>query len=309
MQTPTNLATSLSAFLTTLGIDILTWAPRILLALLVMLLFLWLARWLERSAARLFQGRDLTASTQLFFQRITRLVAVLVGAAVALNLLGLGGLAAGLLASGSVVAIVLGLAFQQIGTNFLAGIFMVFNRPFKDGDFIEVSGFQGIVKEVDLRVTHIRNPDGRDIYIPNGIIYTSPVINYTLDDLRRYSFTVGVAYQDDAGAAIALLSDTIRQVPGVLQEPTVGGGIAELSAGWVTLQLYYWLSMDDDYVRRTNVGADVMNRCRAALLDGGYTVSANCTSNWVLSGDTTMEPVHVVGDPVGPGSEAAATAG
>ena len=297
MQLFNNLGTSFNAFMTTLANDFLTWAPRIVLALIVMLVFLWLAGRLEKSVERLFKGRDLPSSTQLFFKRVTRLAAVLIGLAFALNLLGLGGFAAGLLASGSVVAIVLGFAFQQIGTNFLAGIFMVFNRPFDEGDFIEVSGLQGIVKEVDLRVTHIRNPDGRDIYIPNATIFTSPVTNYTLDDLRRYSFTVGIAYNDDAAAAIALLVETIRQTPGVLPEPTVGGGISELSGSWVTLQMYYWLSMENDYVKRTDVNADVMNRCRAALMDGGYTVSANCTTNWVLSGDKSMQPVHVVTDP------------
>ena len=104
----------------------------------------------------------------LWANELSLWIAAFVGALLALKVMGFEGVAAGMLAGGGATAIVFGFAFRQIGENLLAGLFLVFSRPFRIGDLIQSGGLpEGTVEALDLRNTHIRTTDGRDIFIPN----------------------------------------------------------------------------------------------------------------------------------------------
>ena len=286
-----NIDAAVARGFVTLSERFVVWLPRVAIALLVLALGVWLGRWISRVAARPF--RAATPTVERFVERVVALGFAVLGFALALNVLGLGAFAAGILASGSVVAIVLGFAFQEIGTNLIAGVFLAFNRPFKVGDIIECDGFQGVVSALDLRTTHIRNFDGRDIFIPNAKIFTNTLVNYTVDDLRRKAFRVGVRYEDDAGAAMTLLQRAVMEVDGVLADPGPAAAIVGLGGSTVDLEVAYWVSMSHDPQTRAQIGADVMDRCRRTLLDHGYTVSANVTTAVELAGSGSPRPVRV----------------
>src|SRR5690606_15890540 len=85
------------------------------------------------------------------------------GTVIALQILGLSGVAGSLLATGGLMAVILGFAFRSIGENLLAGVFLGFSRAFAVGDVIESSGHTGTVRDINLRSVHIRTADGRDI--------------------------------------------------------------------------------------------------------------------------------------------------
>lgn len=259
-------------------LDLLLLLPRLLVAAVVLLL----ARWLGGRAARLaylaLRKRTFSAIHRRFFANLAFWGVMLVGFSLALNLLGLQILAAGLLASSSATAIILGFAFREIGENFLAGFFLAFSRPFGMGDLIECAGFQGVVRGIDLRTTHIRTGDGRDIYIPNAKIFNQPLVNFTRDGLRRHAFEVGIDYADDAARARDLLTEVAQGVEGVLTEPGPGTTISELAADTVRLTVFFW---EDTFVPTKLPGgirSEVMNRCRERLLAAGFTVSANVTT-------------------------------
>lgn len=290
-ETTNSLSAAIERGLASMIEQFVFWLPRLVVALIVVLVALRVGRWFAGLAGRPF--RAATPTVKRFVERSAELAFVVVGCALALNILGLGAFAAGILASGSVVAIVLGFAFQEIGTNLIAGVFLAFNRPFKVGDIIECDGFQGAVEALDLRTTHIRNFDGRDIFIPNATIFTRTLINFTVDDLRRRAFRVGIGYEDDAGAAMELLRDAASNVAGVLASPAPSVAVIELSAATVQLEVAYWVSMNDAPPARTEIGARVMDTCRRTLLEHGYTVSANVTTAVELSGSTAPQPVRV----------------
>lgn len=267
------------------------WLPRVAIAAIAILLAIRVGRWAARLASRPFGST--TPTVQRFVGRATELGIAVVGIALALNVLGLGAFAAGILASGSIVAIVLGFAFQEIGKNLIAGVFLAFNRPFKTGDIIACDGFTGEVRALDLRTTHIRNFDGRDIFIPNAIIFTQTLVNYTIDDLRRRAFRVGVRYEDDAHAAMELLRAAVTGIRGVLREPAPTAVIVELSPSTVDIEVAYWVSMDDSVRVRARVRASVMDACRRALLDAGYTVAPNVTTAVELAGSPSPQAVRI----------------
>ena len=272
--------------------------PRVLAGLIVVIIAVYLGRALGRLVARVLEQTQLSRTHNLFFKNLTIWFCVLLGIAVALSVLGLDTALAGFLAGSGVAAIVFGFAFKEIGENFLAGLFLAFSRPFNVGDYILSESLEGEVREIELRYTHIRTADGRDIYIPNSQIFNKPLINYTRDGLRRPVFTVGIDYGDDSIKAKDLLYAAVEKVSGVQGDPEPTVFVSKLAPQFVELEVSFWINTfefgesgassrieQEEALRR--IRSEVMNACRKTLLDNGFTVSANVTTAVAL--DTPHE--------------------
>jgi len=214
-------------------------------------------------------------------------VALFLGVILFLNLIGYGTLAASLLAGGGLTAVMLGFAFKDIGENFLAGFFLVFSRPFNKNDVIETDGITGTVKEIQLRHTHIRTAEGCDVFVPSAQLFTKPLFNYTLDGLRRGTFTVGIDYANDAEKAVSLLLEIMNTTKGVLSEPKSGVSINGLMPSYVELRINFWIDATDQEYGLAAVRSRLMNRCKNELRDQGYTLSSDVTTA------LTMGPLDV----------------
>jgi len=263
--------------------------PKIIMALLVLLVAVWIGRKLGKTVLMIFSRTSLSGIHKSFFLNTITLLFVILGLIIALNILGLEKVAASLLAGGGITAVVLGFAFREIGENFLAGFFLAFSRPFNIGDTIQSGDFIGVVKSIELRNTHIRTSDGRDIFIPSSQIFNQPLINYTKDGLRRPSFVVGIDYGDDAIKAVRLLLEVTKNVEGVLQKPPPGVYISELTAQYVQLEIFFWLDVFKKGVDFLKIKSEVMDNCRKTLLDNDFTLSSETTTNIALAEKTPMD--------------------
>lgn len=269
--------------------DLLRLTPRIVAALIVLLLFIAIGRLLGRGVVRLLARGDLTRTHLNFFRTLTVWLFALIGLAIGLNVLGLERVATGLVAGGGIAAVVLGFAFRGIGENLLAGFFLAFSRPFNLGDLIQSGDLTGVVRGIDLRTTHVRTADGRDIYIPSSQIFGDPLINYTKDGLRRPSFTVGIDYGDDSERARGVLLEAVRGARGVLTEPPPGVMISVLASQYVELEVYFWLDTFAKGISLPAIRTEVIERCRRALLEGGFTFSSNVATNLEASADHPLQ--------------------
>lgn len=267
---------------------ILYFMPKILSALLVLVVAIWLGRKLAKTAVLFLSKSTLSKVHKSFFLNTISWLFIILGMIISLNILGLEKAAASLLAGGGITAVVLGFAFREIGENFLAGFFLAFSRPFNVGDTIQSGDFTGQVKAVELRSTHIRTPDGRDIYIPSSQLFNQPLTNYTKDGLRRPSFVVGIDYANDSMLAVKLLLDAIKNIEGVLPDPPPGVFISEFTAQYVQLEIFYWIDIfkkGSDFLKTKTA---VMDSCRIVLLENNFTVSSETTSNLVIQGKDTF---------------------
>jgi small-conductance mechanosensitive channel len=192
-------------------------------------------------------------------------------------------LAISVLAGGGVTAIILGFAFREIGENFLAGMFLAFSRPFKVDDAIKSEDIEGTVKNIELRYTHLRTGDGRDIYVPSAQLFNKPLTNFTKDGLRRISFTIGLDYSNDAKDACALLQKTMEKATGVLEDPRPRAYISSLLPEYVEIELFFWVDVFDGSVDILSLRTDIMDGCRRALLEGDYVLSADTTANIAIT--------------------------
>lgn len=267
---------------------LIAFMPRLLSALAVWLLFI-LAAWsLARVLTRVLSRGGVEGLHVRFTVTVLRWGIVLVGLAIGLGVLGLQGIAASLVASGGLSAVMLGFAFREIGENLLAGLLLSFSRPFRTGDLIRSGDAEGVVRDLSLRTTHVRAPDGRDLFIPNAQIINSPLTNYTLDGLRRLSFEVGVDYRSDLTLVTRTILACVAAERTVLTHPPPRVIFDRFSDAWATLTVGFWIDtaklageQPDDDVR------DVRTRVATAVLGGllakGVLLSADTTSSIAVS--------------------------
>jgi small-conductance mechanosensitive channel len=118
------------------------------------------------------------------------------------------------------VAIGIGFGAQNIVNNFISGWILMWERPIKIGDFLEMGEVKGTVEAINTRSTRIRRVDGVHLLVPNSYLLENTVTNWTLvDSLTRTSVIVGVAYGSDIKLSTALLEQAADEHPSVLEEP------------------------------------------------------------------------------------------
>jgi len=259
-------------------ISFIDFFPRLLIGLFALVVVYIVGKGLASGVLQILKRSSFPSTYHTFFSKLIKGVALFLGVILFLNLIGYGTLAASLLAGGGLTAVMLGFAFKDIGENFLAGFFLVFSRPFNKNDVIETDGITGTVKEIQLRHTHIRTADGCDVFVPSAQLFTKPLFNYTLDGLRRGSFTVGIDYSNDAEKAIEILLEITNTTTGVLDEPKSGVSVSSLLPSYIELSITFWINAKDQEHGLAIVRSRLMNRIKNALRDHGFTLSSDVTT-------------------------------
>ena len=259
-------------------ISFIDFFPRLLIGLFALVVVYMVGKGVASGVLQILKRSSFPSTYHSFFSKLIKGVALFLGVILFLNLIGYGTLAASLLAGGGLTAVMLGFAFKDIGENFLAGFFLVFSRPFNKNDVIETDGITGTVKEIQLRHTHIRTAEGCDVFVPSAQLFTKPLFNYTLDGLRRGSFTVGIDYSNDAEKAIEILLEITNTTTGVLDEPKSGVSVSSLLPSYIELSITFWINAKDQEHGLAIVRSRLMNRIKNALRDHGYTLSSDVTT-------------------------------
>jgi small conductance mechanosensitive channel len=272
-------------------INVIEFMPQVVMAILVLVVMYILGRFIGNVFLRFLRKSALSATHRNFFRKIVVVIFVLIGFSIALNILDLQAASIGLLTGGGITALAFGIAFRDIGENILAGIYLAFSKPFRTGDFIATEGLEGVVQEVELRHTHIRTYDGIDIFVPNATLFNQPLLNYTMDGLRRHSFVVGIDYDNDAALACSLLKEKIQGVDKVLGDPPCVASISGFTPQYVELKVYYWIDTFDKEADFWLVKNNIMNICRTTLKDNDFIFSSNVQSSNIL---TLSDPVKII---------------
>jgi small-conductance mechanosensitive channel len=143
-----------------------------------------------------------------------------------------------------------GFGLQNIINNFVSGLILLFERPIKVGDVIDVSGNVGEVRRIGIRASVIRTPDGSEVIVPNGTLISSQVTNWTFSDQHRaVEVPVTVVRGTAPQRIIELLKGVAANHPGVAREPTPQAYIVNFASGAVTFQLRAWTDRYEDWVQ------------------------------------------------------------
>lgn len=263
------------------------------LTILFIVLGFIIANFVKRRVRKRLANKSPNYITSTFISQIVSFVIKTIVILISLYLLGLDSFTNKILAGAGLLTFVIGFALKDIGENFLAGIILAFKSPFKLDDLIEVNGIIGFVKDISIRETLIKTPDGKDVFLPNAIILKNPLQNYTIDGFLRYEFVVGIAYENDATKAINLIVDELGKIEGVLQgekKPSVT--IDELATNTINIKVQFWvdtLKTTKSSEHRT-IRSQVMNDVIAVLVVSGFSLPASIVE---LKNYESTDPLEV----------------
>ncbi|MGY2132583.1 mechanosensitive ion channel family protein [Hymenobacter sp. HD11105] len=251
--------------------------PKLLIALIVVAIGAAIANRISRLLGTRLKQRAHDTLMADFLTNFTRLVLFMAGVLLAMHVLGLSGVASGLLAGAGLSAFIVGFALKDIAENFLAGVVLAFNRPFGIHDTVKVRDLTGEVEALNLRTTLIKTFDGKHIFLPNALVLREPLTNFTRDGFIREDFVVSV----DLGAETApdraedLLLKYVSSHKGVenRQPHTPYVVVEKISGSSADLRTFFW-TYSDDYRRGTlELKSALFKGSKALLLAEGYAVS------------------------------------
>lgn len=243
--------------------------PKFVFAAVVLALFVIVGRLVrKRLEPRLTALR--TPSFGSVFSTLTYVGIVVLGLVVALPIAFPSLSIATMLGGLGLLGVAAGFAFQDILSNLLAGILLIFRQPFVTGDQIEVNGLSGTVQGITIRETRLKTFDGRLIVVPNADVYTNAINVQTHFGKVRSSFVTGVAYGTDLAQARRIALDTLADIDGVLDHPAPEAYYTEHGGSAVGLDLRYWTDPHQAQLRRLQ--DQVAERIHDAYEDAGVDI-------------------------------------
>ncbi|PKO33179.1 MAG: mechanosensitive ion channel protein MscS [Betaproteobacteria bacterium HGW-Betaproteobacteria-7] len=215
--------------------------PKVLVAILIMGAGYMVARWFGRLLDRLLVRLNLDAPVRSLLCRIAQLFVLAIFAIMALQNLGIEllPLIAGLGVAGAGIA----LAMQGLLGNLVAGLSIIFTRPFHLGDYISIADEEGEVLDISLFTTTLGHTDLSRVVIPNRKIVGEILHNY--GQIRRLDISLSVSYTNDADAALALVGEVLAANPKVLKDPLPRLGVLRLTETGMTISVRPWVMVPD----------------------------------------------------------------
>ena len=200
-----------------------------------------------------FGRRDLDRGARISIGRLIHYAAVLMGFILALFALGFD--LKNITILGGALGVGIGFGMQTIVNNFVCGLIMLFERPVKVGDAIELSGQWGQIKKVGLRATIVQTYDNSEIVVPNSDLITNQVTNWTLAErLSRIKIPVGVAYGSDVQLVMETLLQCATDNPTVLKSPEPQVLFLNFGGSSLDFELRAWVA---DFDTRLKVSSEL----------------------------------------------------
>jgi small conductance mechanosensitive channel len=211
---------------------------------LIILVVGWYAAKLLRAGIGKAMGRKKADPALISF--ISTLVYVVVLSFVFVSALGRFGIqTSAMVAVIGAAGLAIALSLQGSLANFAAGIIIIILRPFRAGDFVDVSGTSGFVEEVNLLASIIRTPDNKTVIVPNANITGGNIVNYSKKDTRRVDLVFGIGYGDDIQKAKNILEDILKSNERVLDDPAYKVALSELGDSSVNFVCRPWVKTED----------------------------------------------------------------
>ena len=219
--------------------------PYILAGLLVMAIFFVLARIIRLIFWSTSGRTKLDYRLRILFSRLIVVFIVVLGIFTALTVIvptfGFGDMITGL----GFTSFVIGFATKDILNNLLSGVLILWQQPFRIGDYLFVGSNQGKVEYIGVRATQLRKDDGELILIPNGDMYSNALTIRGAGANRRMNLKISVGYESDIEQVRATIKNALQNVSGVVDEPKPNVYVTDLASDGVNLAIYFWINTNE----------------------------------------------------------------
>ena len=151
----------------------------------------------------------------------------------------------GIIALASVLTLAVSLSVQNLLTNVIGGFTLLYTKPFKSGDYVDIAAESGTVQEINITYTKLITGDNKVIYIPNSAVVSADIVNYSVTGTRRVEINVSASYDASTEQVIAALLEATN-VPGALTEPAPFAAVTNYGDSAIEYTLRLW-SKSEDY--------------------------------------------------------------
>ena len=240
-----------------IGVRFLELLPLLAVALIVFAAF-WLAGVLFTRWTNLFRRLVANPFIEALLEQLVRLLFILAGLVVAMNILGATALIGSVLGAAGVLGLAVGFAMRDTIENYIASILLSLRQPFAPNDAVMIEGVEGRITTLNSRATIITTWDGNEVRIPNAIVYKAMIKNYTHTPERRFDFEIRIALASEISCALAIALHAVRGVDGVLEEPQPACQVNRIDEYAIVLTVLGWVdqrSSDFNKVRSEAIRA------------------------------------------------------
>jgi small conductance mechanosensitive channel len=219
----------------------LQYGPKVVAALLIMVIGVFVARWATGLVQRWLSKLELEPPVKQLLLRLVRVLVLLAFLLLALQNLDfqLMPVIAGLGVAGAGIAF----AMQGVLGNLFAGLTIIFTKPFRVGEYVSMVGVEGRVDSIELFSTRLSHPDLSRVVVPNRKIVGEILHNY--GKIRQLDVVVGVAYSTDLNAALLAINDVLSQNQRVLQDPAPVVRVRMLADSSINIEVKPWVNVPD----------------------------------------------------------------
>ena len=242
---------------------IIRYGFQVLGAMIILIVGVLLARWIGNITDRWLEPRVKEPPMRLLIVRAIRILVLMLTLLVALDKFGFQ--IAPLVAAVGVAGVGVGFAFHGVLANVIAGLSIIFTRPYRVGEYIELLGVHGQVVKVELFSTTLVQLDQSRVVIPNHKIVGEILHNY--GTIRQLQLKVGIAYGANLDEVLVVAKEIVKASVSVLKEPAPLIGISELTDSSVTLSIQPWVAIADMITARAELYQAIIERFRARKID------------------------------------------
>ncbi|MXR51022.1 mechanosensitive ion channel [Halovenus sp. WSH3] len=191
---------------------------------------------------RAMRARGLDEHARKPLQKLKKFLIFLIALSTAFGTAGFGNFLQAIATIAAAATLAIGFALQDVIKNFVAGIFIYTDKPFRIGDWIEWGDNAGVVEDISLRVTRVRTFDNELLTVPNGVLMSDVIKNPVAKETLRLKFVFGIGYDDNIDKATEIIVEEAENHDGILDDPAPSVRLVELGDSSVGLQSRIWIS-------------------------------------------------------------------
>jgi small conductance mechanosensitive channel len=241
---------------------LLTYGPKIIAAIIVLLVGIWLIRQLNRWIKKGLLVKRINPSVRYFLQNLIAITMQVLLVMLVLQIAGVQLTFMSAVIAGMTVAI--GLALSGTLQNFVSGILILMLRPYRVGDNINTQGQEGTVTSIQLFYTTVLTFDNKTIIIPNGQLSNNVVINLSREGKRRLDIELKFNYGVDVERVKKILQDSIHSSKDILPEPVARIGMSVIDYDRYTITVNVWINAHGFYDTRYTLQEKLVADLKAA---------------------------------------------
>jgi len=237
--------------------------PALLSAILIMAAGFIVARWVGKLAMRWLMRKDLEPPVRMLIVRLMKLLVFVFSLVIAAGTAGVDVTA--LVASIGVAGVGVGLATQGVLSNIVAGLTIIFTKPFRVGEYIEMLGTHGQVTAIELFSTTLLHSDRSRVIIPNRKIVGEILHNY--GTVRQLDLSVGVAYGTNLNQALTAVREILSRNPRVLKDPVAAVGVTTLGDSAINIAVKPWVAVNDFGAAAAEINLAIVEEFKTKRID------------------------------------------